>query len=86
MKKELPLGMTLKPMGWPVMAQAFIDFALWSIAEKGFIEDFEMETGLAFNPPRNAIDAAIDEENGHTKDMMGQYLDWLAVAHWGLDT
>lgn len=79
----MPLGMSKVPMGWPVMAQAFIDFAMWAIGQPGFLKAFEESTGIKYRPPRDGLEKMIDDVTGANKHIVSQFLDWLTVNHWG---
>lgn len=79
----MPLGMTVVPWGWPTMAQAYIDFGLWAIGQQDFLLSFERETGLKYVPPKTGLDRLIDDASGTPRIIIGKFLDWLTVNHWG---
>lgn len=83
MKDDLPLGMTITPLGWPMMAQAYIDFALFASAQEDFVFEFERDTGVKYFSPQTTLDKMIDEETGREKFLLSAFLDWLTVNHWG---
>lgn len=80
---SLPLGMTKVPLGWPFMAQGFIDFAIWAVGQAPFVDSFRAETGMAWTPGKNPLDIMIDEATGVDKAFFSAFLDWLVVNHWG---
>ena len=75
--------MSKAPVGWPIMAQAYIDFAIWAIGQPGFIEAFTADTGIKFTLPKNSMERLIDDATGANKAIIAAYLDWLTVSHWG---
>ena len=83
----MPFGMKVIPLGWPVMAQAFMDFAMFTVKEDSFVDAFQDDTdiSLANLIPRNPLDAMIDKATGHGREVFAQYLDGLAVNHWGVE-
>lgn len=83
---NLPLGMTKIPEGWPLMAQAFIDFALWAVKQEDFLDQFKADIGYDLRRvvPKNGLDRMIDEACGFNgKETFAAFLDWLVVNHWG---
>ena len=79
----MPLGMSKVPLGWPMMAQAYIDFAMWVFGKTEFLEAFKTETGITFVPPKNGLERMIDDATGAGKSFISKFLDWLTVNHWG---
>lgn len=79
----MPLGMTKKPIGWPMMAQAYIDFALFATGKPEFIKAFEDETGIIYKQPKCGLDELIDTATGQKEFVISNFLDWLTVNHWG---
>lgn len=79
----MPLGMSKTPMGWPLMAQAYIDFAMWAISKEEFVQEFEADTGLSYSVPKTGLDKMIGDSTGYGKSIISAFLDWLTVNHWG---
>lgn len=75
---ELPKGMTKVPMGWPLMHEAFLGFAEFSIQKSDIVKQFEDDTGYVMN-------SAILKDGERRCTVFNAYLDWLVVNWWGED-
>ncbi len=65
------------------MPEAWAGCLRWSVGNAKVIEAFTAETGLVFNPPANAFEAAIDEASGLQESIVRQYLAWFNQRVWG---
>jgi hypothetical protein len=76
---------TKEPYGWPLMQDAFFDFVLWAVGQTDMHAQFKKASGhdLESLIPKNGLARMIDEATGRTKDIIGKFIDWLIVNHWG---
>ena len=82
----MPLGMKHIPLGWPMMAGAFIGFAQYAITVDAFLVQFQEDTGIDVRSiiPRNELERMIDHATGNNgAGIFSTFLDWLVVNHWG---
>lgn len=86
----MPFGMTKVPVGWPMMGQAFIDFALFAIKQEEIVRQFEGHSGIAISRilPHSPIEKMIDDSLGRNteaeiQEAFSKFLDWLVVIMWG---
>lgn len=77
--------MTKTPLGWPLMAEAFLGLAHHSIADESVLAAFQLESGLDLKTiiPKAGLDKLIDQATGRTEEALGKFLDWLVVNQWG---
>lgn len=83
MSEELLLDMKKIPLGWPLMAEAFIGLVRHSLSDEKTIAKFERDTGCKHFAPRNGLEAMIDESAGYGREYLSKFMDWLVVNSWG---
>lgn len=69
-----------------VMQSAWAACLSWSVRSKDpdFLAAFEEATGIKFPPPpKNALEAMIDEATGASVQILGQYIVWFNENVWG---
>lgn len=73
------------PYGWPLMKDAFLDFASYSISQDEVREQFKKDIGYDLHSiiPKNGLEEMIDKATGRTSDILWQFMDWLIVNQWG---
>lgn len=76
---------TKEPYGLPLMQDAFFDFVLWAVGQTDMLAQFKKDSGYELESliPKNGLERMIDEATGRTKDIIGKFIDWLIVNHWG---
>ena len=84
---DLPLGMTKTPTGWPMMAEAFFDFALMTIREEAVQLAFKDDTGhdLTQFVRGTPLDRLIDQSSGREREVLAGFMDWIAETQWGIE-
>lgn len=83
---DLPLpGMTLTPLGWPLMAPAFLGCVSFALGNDEIVRAFERDTGYDLAAIRDArgIDMLIDEQSGRTQAVLAAFMDFVTREVWG---
>jgi hypothetical protein len=66
-----------------IMWAGFLKFAL---SEPKMRKAFTDATGVAFlSPPKNAIEAMIDDASGARDDVIAKFVEWVTREHWGIE-
>ena len=84
---DLPDGMTVTPMGYPLMAEAFFGCASFAISEPRMVAAFEKETGYSLKSlaNRTGLKAMIDQSTGYELKIVAAWFDWVAINIFGTD-
>ncbi|MFA5378135.1 MAG: hypothetical protein WC455_20450 [Dehalococcoidia bacterium] len=78
-------GMTVKPLGLPLMFDAWLGCMEWTISQKEFVDRFEKETGIVYRAPKCGLDAMIDDATGYHLKVLLSFFDWATKTLWGED-
>ena len=83
---ELPCGMTIVPLGWPIMADAYFSFAYHCISIGAYQDAFEKDCDhdLKLLIPDTAMDKIINDACGIEREVFSCFLDWITKNHWGV--
>ena len=64
------------------MYGAWLDCLRWVISQPEAIARFRRDTGIKYAPPRNAIEAMVDEQSGLNLDLFNQRRISSHTAPW----
>lgn len=80
-------SMKTKPIGLPLMTEAFLSCASWAISRPEMVEEFKKETGLDLESiaSQRGLNKLIDEQTGYARESFVAWLDWVAMNIWGVD-
>lgn len=69
------------------MEAAWGGFIRWASQEPEALARYRTETGRTFPPapPKNGLEAAIDQATGYHKDAAEHFAIWATEALWGID-
>lgn len=78
-------GMTTRPMGLPMMYDAWMGLVIWSSTQEGALAAFKADTGFDLESllRASALDQMIDQATGHGKTVCLAWLDWVTRTQWG---
>lgn len=65
------------------MAGAWVSCLRWAIGKEEVRASFTQETGIAWSPPRNGFERAIDEATGADRKFVEAFVTWFNDAVWG---
>lgn len=80
-------GMTVTPMGLPLMGPAWASLLQWAIREPAIRARFKKETGhdLLSLASAHPINRMIDQATGRERAMILAFADWVSVNYWGVE-
>jgi len=86
-KIVMPFGMKTVPLGWPLMADAFISFVSFALdAEKIKKQYLEQELiDLDQFKGQSVLEQMIDAKTGYAESVLAKFMDWLVINHWGAE-
>ena len=88
MKTDLPLPeMKLQPLGWPLMAPAYLGCVSWALTNDEIKRAFQSETGINLESIANAKGEArmIDDATGRTREAVAAFMDFVTKTVWGIE-
>lgn len=88
MNTNLPLPeMKLTPLGWPLMAEAYLGCVSWALDNDDIKRAFQEETGINLESIANAKGEArmIDEATGRTREAVAAFMDFVTRTVWGIE-
>lgn len=79
-------GMTVPPMGLPLMEDAWKGLVRYCAGQPEAIEAFARDTGrdLSKIMPRSPLEAIIDQATGHQSEVFVAFCDWVTETLWGV--
>lgn len=78
-------GMTTRPLGLPLMYDAWMGLVLWAAEQEGARAQFKADTGHDLDALLNAhpLEQMIDKATGHGRTVCIAWLDWVTRTQWG---